>query len=446
MSLSSGSLLYVDGKRLKVVDNPFWANMPFVQEGRKSWIYQLSDELNIKKFALKVFKPMYLDASIANNFNQIKKYKSISGFTICDRYLITKQNEKKLVENFPELNNAILMPWIENHLWSTYLGQKMVLSRETCNLFAEQLTNTLVVLETNGHAHCDLASENIAVNSAKKAIEMLDIEDMYGKDFTKPKFIPMGGEGYQHRAGLQGTWNQFGDRFAGAILLSELLTWHFKEIREAAYGESFFSSKDMQDIKSPRYQLVIDKLGSLNSLLAELMERAWYSNDFEECPKLTEWHNAFKLYNKNIYSGDANNTLRELALTIDQGIRDLKSGQSVIYNRINSYQQSQLDLIVIALKNNQIEQNEIKQMVSSIRRYLKFINQNKQNMAVFQAAEQLVKSDIEASQKLELTLPIIPFILDYKVELSGKSAIEFDDIQKRVQRHWSKLLLLSSKE
>jgi hypothetical protein len=57
-------------------------------------------------------------------------------------------------------------------------------------------------------------------------VELLDLEGVYISGIPSPKRLSHGSPGYQHcRLGRQGQWSPYGDRFAGAILLTEMLTW-----------------------------------------------------------------------------------------------------------------------------------------------------------------------------------------------------------------------------
>ena len=58
-----------------------------------------------------------------------------------------------------------------------------------------------------------------------------------------------------------------------------MLVWHNTEIRSNAFGESYFSPNEMQDLKSARYHLILDYLNKLSDKFAELFERAWYSEE-----------------------------------------------------------------------------------------------------------------------------------------------------------------------
>ena len=121
-----------------------------------------------------------------------------------------------------------------------------------------------------------------------------DLEDMFSTNLQRPQYVPAGGDGYQHRQSRQGLWGANADRFAGAVLLAELLTWYNPKIRELAFGEQFFDPAEMQQTGSKRYRRLVQVLADLSGNAAELFDRAWNSTLLEECPKLWEWRQVIR--------------------------------------------------------------------------------------------------------------------------------------------------------
>jgi len=79
------------------------------------------------------------------------------------------------------------------------------------------------------------------------------------------------------------------DRFAGALLLAEMLGWCCDAVVRAAWGASYFAPTELrQDCR--RYQLLRQALEEQwGSSVAALLGRAWQSETPADCPSLTEW-------------------------------------------------------------------------------------------------------------------------------------------------------------
>lgn len=51
-----------------------------------------------------------------------------------------------------------------------------------------------------------------------------------------------------------------------------------------------------------------------------------------------------------------------------------------------------------------------------------------------------VESSLSLDQKLELALPLVPFLLNYKIELGAGSEVDLHDVADDLGRHWRRLL------
>jgi hypothetical protein len=71
-----------------------------------------------------------------------------------------------------------------------------------------------------------------------------------------------------------GLWGPDSDRFAFAILCSEICTWHNQEIREHKAENSCFFAEDEIGQICEQYALMIKYLTNLNQRLAVLLEQA----------------------------------------------------------------------------------------------------------------------------------------------------------------------------
>ncbi len=125
---------------------------------------------------------------------------------------------------------------------------------------------------------------------------------------------------------------------------------------------------------------------------------------------------------------------------IKDGINDLKHGQAAIYRKIDRANRDSLEQIISLVQAGRIDQGEMTRTLDAIRRALRLMQSNDAEiMAATQKAKEAVESDLGLEQKLELSLPIIPLFLQYKVELSVNSETDLDAIRQEVLARWNAL-------
>jgi hypothetical protein len=126
-------------------------------------------------------------------------------------------------------------------------------------------------------------------------VELVDLEGLYAPGMTRPQELSSGSAGYAHRQARGGLWGPEADRFAGAVLLAEMLGWCDPQVVQAAWGESYFDPQEMQQ-ETPRYHTLVEALErQWGSSVARLLERAWRSDSLLDCPTFGEWMVALPL-------------------------------------------------------------------------------------------------------------------------------------------------------
>jgi len=117
----------------------------------------------------------------------------------------------------------------------------------------------------------------------------VDVEQLYSSDLKRPELLPGGSPGYAHRTAPEGLWSPNADRFAGAVLIAEMLGWCDERVREAAWGENYFDPQEMQR-ESERYQTLMTVLRERwGGGVSGLFERAWRSETLADCATFGEW-------------------------------------------------------------------------------------------------------------------------------------------------------------
>lgn len=285
-----GTTLEIANTCYTVMPHPAVPVLAFGQEGRKATIYQLAN--NGRLFAFKIFKQPYRFPRLVDTCQTLSQFKTLAGLEVCERICLTPALTPALLHDYPEMAYAVLMPWVVGTTWFDILQQKQALTQAMSRQLGQRLAQVLAGLEEERLAHCDIAGPNVIVNDAAGTVSLIDVEDMYGNDLVLHDAFPMGTAGYQHRSvrgAPMGQWHAAGDRFAGAVLLAEMLTWHQPAIRQAADAEHFFTDDELQNNQSPKYQVMVDALNEISRELAQLFTRSWTATTLADCPLLREW-------------------------------------------------------------------------------------------------------------------------------------------------------------
>jgi len=293
--------LTIDNIDYRIAEHPAAPGIPYGQEGRQAIVYQLAAESGEKK-ALKVFKPRYRIPALVTLAERIAAFAELPGLAVCRRTVLSARRHRALLRQHPDLTYAVLMPWIEGPTWMEVLLRKgdpaySPLTPEQSLVLARSLAEILAGMEENGLAHCDLSGPNVmlpalapsGVSDHQFSIELVDVEQLYSSDLKRPQMLPGGSPGYAHRTAPDGLWSPDADRFAGAVLLAEMLGQCDEQAHKAAWGENFFDPQEMQQ-DSERFQTLIAVLRERwGRNVAGLLERAWRSDVLADCATFGEW-------------------------------------------------------------------------------------------------------------------------------------------------------------
>jgi serine/threonine protein kinase len=267
----------------------------FVVEGGEAFIYQIRDVVTHTLYALKVMKPAYRSEHIARVSNIVNRSTHIPGFYLPKRICLTIAEFPDLIKMYPDLEYAIFMPWLMGKTWSGLLLDQAASARYTlqqARSLAATVAHLLQALESMHLSHSDIAGSNIFLSPDLQRVQLLDLEGMYMPDVPPPPFRSQGSPGYQHRnLGPTGQWCPEGDRFAGAILLTEMLTWWNPRVRAcvADHAETLFQPAELQTDSSPCWLEVRNTLWSIHPDLLYLFDQAWSASLLSECPDFASW-------------------------------------------------------------------------------------------------------------------------------------------------------------
>jgi tetratricopeptide (TPR) repeat protein len=344
--------LTIDEVEYRFAGHPGAPGMPYGQEGRQGIVYKLlapatgqapspvSGEGRGGGRALKAFKPRYRLPGLVALADHIGSFATLSGLEVCRRSVLTPRRHASLLHEHPDLVYAVVMPWIEGPTWMEVMLDKRELSGEQSLELARALVELLVSLEQRSMAHCDLSGPNVLLPAlatadgrrpasegdesasagrrppaAASAVALVDVEQMYAPGLEKPELLPGGSLGYaQHRTATEGLWESKADRYAGAVLVAEMLSWCDERVRQAAWGENYFDPQEMQ-AESERAQVLGAVLRERwGAGAAGLFERAWRSETLGDCATFGEWRETlasseFRAQSSETASSEAADTL-----------------------------------------------------------------------------------------------------------------------------------------
>jgi hypothetical protein len=280
--------IVVGGVRYEVMPHPAVQTFAFGQEGRKAFVYQIAGLDDGRLYALKKFKLAFRVPELPGICDALAPFATIPGLEVCRRECLNVRQHRDILTVYPDLEYAVLMPWIDGCTWYDLVVSMKPLNQVRAVTLAWATATVLAALEEAGLAHCDLSSGNVIVNLDSGRTYLIDVEDLYAPNFSPPGALPAGSDGYAHYTAVNGLWQPDADRFAGAVLMAEMLAWHDPAIREAAEDEHYFAVSEMQQDTS-RYWLMRDVLGRLDGRLVELLDQAWMSASLDECPPLFAW-------------------------------------------------------------------------------------------------------------------------------------------------------------
>lgn len=119
------------------------------------------------------------------------------------------------------------------------------------------------------------------------------------------------------------------------------------------------------------------------------------------------------------------NRLDSIHIDLGEKINDLKLGQAAIYKHIDHKTQLTLQDILEAIRLGRIEQGYLQRTLDAVRRVLKHQQNVGSSIDERELKESLdkiyqsINSDLNFHQGVELTIPIIPLLLQYKVDVGA---------------------------
>lgn len=298
----------IRNRTYKLAEHPSFSGVPFGQEGRQGTVYKLIDVEDGTAVALKIFRPAFRQPTFRKSLEALHTLSSIPGLAVTKREVLNPEEDTPLLEQNSDLLYSVVMPWVEGKTWSECKLDETVLLQENGFEIAFASAKVLMNLEQEGISHPDLSGANIFVIPDKGEggsimIELVDIEDIFAQGMVEPEYEIHGESGYTPKF-LQEDflWDKDSSRFAGAILLSEMLAWHSSQVREISASDSYFEPHELQE-QCERYQILHMTLEQSYGIeIAGLFARTWNAESMAECPAFGEWMIALSSYQAQLIS------------------------------------------------------------------------------------------------------------------------------------------------
>ena len=286
------SLLLRGGALQLLTDSQgFGGDVAYSRAGRKAKVYKAT--FKNRTVAMKVFLPRFVLSETALSAIVLVRWSKVPGLKVLEREVIDAETAASMGQT--GLSYSVVMPWIEGRPWADVLDQVTVLKSTDCLVLARRTAEVLAGLEQRQLVHADISSSNVIIQGAfaDPHIELIDVEDMYHPTLTLDMpFPPDGSPGYSHPHNKgKGCRNPYGDRFAGAILLTEMLTWHEPAVRALVDDISLFTDAELGH-PGRKFTVVRAALARYSSTLARLFDRVWDSKSLKACPTIREWRDA----------------------------------------------------------------------------------------------------------------------------------------------------------
>jgi len=236
--------------------------------GSQSIVYQLADAQG-RRQALKVFTFAFRYPVYELQPKAMVPYAGLQGMEACRRRVIVPADQPEMVIYHPELRYAVLMPWLEGQTWEEISAGKLTLTSEQRLKAARALVEVLVELERRGVAHANLNPSNVLFElplTGPVKAHLVDMEGMYIPTLPKPDLVLVDDPRFAHPAVDTGLWDPTVDRYAGGLLLADILVSKNGDQLCMAWGEDF----------------------------RDLFERIMQSRSPAECPTFAEWLEAIE--------------------------------------------------------------------------------------------------------------------------------------------------------
>jgi hypothetical protein len=130
-----------------------------------------------------------------------------------------------------------------------------------------------------------------------------------------------------------------------------------------------------------------------------------------------------------------------LAEQLGLSVNDLKRGQGVLYRQMNQAYRDDLERILVAVRQGRVEHRDMQATLEALRQAMgvmlhRGLPMDAELRAVMADLTEAVESSLSLEQKLELSLPLFPPFLEYKIELAVDSETDLHAVWDELRERW----------
>lgn len=128
---------------------------------------------------------------------------------------------------------------------------------------------------------------------------------------------------------------------------------------------------------------------------------------------------------------------------IEHSLRQIKHDQRRIYQSLDDMAQYKVDQSLHSINKLEGESSKLEDMMRDIRKILihheiKIANQRRYVRRSLDTLTATIDSDLALQHKLEVTIPIVPFLLAWKTELGAGTNLDLNTYFEKLQGKWNK--------
>lgn len=316
--LQSGRTARICGLDIRPKPSRHWAGAPqCITQGQATAIF--FDQMpQGNTWLIKIFRPGRRPAD--DYLQTVESYlPGAAAFFACmQRRFLTAEHLDQRASSFKHtaladlLEGSIMMPKVPGMAWTSTAED---LRAGVLNLpwirrlkLALALVRCVELLEAGQCSHRDLSAANVFVDD--DAIWLIDFDCLYHPDLPFQANTTIGTMGYiaPFLKAMSGnsdpalSWCRCADRFSLAVLVAEILLTS-PDLARLQEDGTLFSQTQIDEPENPFVQEVIDRLRGRSKPCGLLLERAFTSATFEQCPSPQEWISALRWTLRPVQAG-----------------------------------------------------------------------------------------------------------------------------------------------
>lgn len=271
LNVDVGETIVIRGESYSFAGLPGVSNILHCEATRTARVYKLLS--GNQEFALKVFLDHDPDKALIEDelAKEFKKFAHIPGMEVCNRIVLTSSADSAILESYPDLDGAVLMPWIDGITLPDFYARGPY-REEDLEALAVNFSELIGTLEDEGVLFMEFNRKGILVSSDRR-VHLVDLDNV-----VPPMIMPIIDKEFTSRNNQK---NQ------SAILIEILMCNELGSNR--VLENPPLVQKDLSGLE----RRVENRYGKS---IAGLYQQSRHAADDEELPSMREWNLALKSY------------------------------------------------------------------------------------------------------------------------------------------------------